>query len=74
MSAEEQGEWPEYQKLVLSELKDLKEGQKSLDTKVNILDKKLGVLEVKAGFWGALAGIIPTSIFLAARHLSGSKD
>jgi len=54
--------WPEYSKLVLSEIKDLKASVDDLDDKITEIQLDLVMLKVKSGVWGGLAGLIPVII------------
>ena len=68
------GDWGEYQRLVLSELADLKRGQASLSDEVAALKTGLEVQKVKAGLWGALAGAVPAGILLLLHYVTGKKQ
>ncbi len=58
MTDERRGEngWGEWKQLVLSELKDLKDGQAKTDDKVNTINETLAGLKVKHGLLATLAG------------------
>lgn len=56
--------WSEYQRLVLSEIHELKEDTRALRDSVAKMQAELSALQVKAGVWGGLAGLIPFGVFL----------
>lgn len=56
--AENDGNWDEYRKLVLSELRRLERAVNGLHDEVAELKVEVARLNVKAGLWGALAGIV----------------
>ena len=62
MSGENDNGWNEYQKLVLSSLKDLSEQNKIQDDKIGNIREDIAGLKVKSGVWGAIAGAIPVII------------
>lgn len=50
--------WNEYQKMVLSDLKEIKTMAKENANKINSLDRSIGQLEAKAAIWGGIAGLL----------------
>ena len=70
---EPQGDWSEYQRLVMSKLESLDEGQKETRSEVGKLRTQMEVLKVKAGLWGALAGTVPAVIAVLIQLLTGRK-
>lgn len=65
--------WGEWRRVVLSELKDLKEGQKEFRGDVEAIRVEMAILKTKAGVWGMIAGAIPVSIGLVVHWLTGKK-
>lgn len=63
--------WNEYEKLVLSELTDLKVSVATLNVAVSKVSTRVSVVEVKAGVWGALAGLVVSLpiAFEVLRHI-----
>ena len=53
------GEWSEYEKLVIAELKRLNQSYEGLRENIEKLNLELTKLKIKAGIWGAIAGAIP---------------
>ncbi len=49
--------WNEYQRLVLSEIRDLKKGQEDLYERFGQVQVDIATLKVKSTFWGALGGL-----------------
>jgi hypothetical protein len=68
------GDWSEYQRLVLSELAELKKGQDGMRQEVAHLRETMAELRVKSGVWGALAGAVPAAILLVIHFLSGKRQ
>lgn len=59
--------WSKYEKLILSEIKDLKTSVKDMANTLGTINTRVTVLEWKSGLWGALAGLItaiPTAILV----------
>lgn len=59
--------WSKYEKLILSEIKDMKEAVGDLSKTLIAINTRVSVLEIKSGLWGALAGLItaiPTAILI----------
>lgn len=67
-------DWAAYQKLVLQELSDLKEGIKEVKNDVKCLDRKVVVMqtksEAKAGLWGAVSAIIVSGLVTLAQFFT----
>lgn len=61
MSTTENG-WSAYEKLVMSELSDLKGEMVELHKEVTLLRIDLATLKVKAGVWGGVAGLVPALV------------
>lgn len=71
---EPQGDWSEYQRLVMSKLESLEKGQEATRLEVGNLRVDMGMLRVKSGLWGAVAGVIPGVAFLLYQILGGKKS
>lgn len=56
------GSFREYRRLILSELERLNTSLLDLHKKVDDLHSEMTVLKVKAGFFGALAGLVPAIV------------
>ena len=69
-----QGDWNQYQMLVMDKLEKLEAGQKVMDTKMNTLMTAHEVLQVKAGLWGFLSGAIPTGLALIYHLIAGKRS
>ena len=69
----EAGDWSEYQRLVMSELRQLREDLKSARSEINDIRVEMTTLKVKAGLWGLLAGAVPSSVAVLL-HFFGRKD
>ena len=69
----DQGDWSEYQRLVMSELKQLREDVKSARDEINNLRVEMTMLKVKAGVWGMIAGAVPGAIAVLL-HFFGRRD
>lgn len=59
---EKNGDWDEYRRLVVHQLDDLVLKEDLQDKAINNLEIELKLLKVKSGFWGFLAGCVPTLI------------
>ena len=57
---ESSGEWNEYRRLVVLELERLNLKNDSQDHALAHLEIELRLLKVKSGFWGFLAGCVPS--------------
>lgn len=67
MSSNDTNGWNTYEKLVMSELSDLKRDVESLHEELILMRIDIAMLKVKAGAWGALAGAIPAiAAYIAA--------
>ena len=69
----EAGDWSEYQRLVMSELRQLREDLKSARSEINDIRIEMTTLKVKAGMWGLLAGTVPAAVAVML-HFFGRKD
>jgi len=67
--AEENGDWREYKKLVISEIDRLSSHIVGLERKIDHLRGDVVMLKVKSGIWGLLAGFIPVTIALLTKSL-----
>lgn len=68
------GQWIEYQRLVLGELKRLGEGQERTAGAISALREDMVALKIKSGVWGLIAGAIPASVMVAFHYFKGSKN
>lgn len=71
MAEKKENGWNEYQKLVMSKLKDLGQQNKCQDKKIDNIRIDIATLKVKSGIWGAIAGCIPVLITLIGLILFG---
>jgi len=67
--AEENGDWREYKKLVISEIDRLSDHIGSLESKIDNLRSDVVMLKVKSGIWGLFAGLIPVTIAMLAKAI-----
>jgi hypothetical protein len=67
--AEENGDWREYKKLVISEIDRLSDHIVGLEKKIDHLRGDVVMLKVKSGIWGLFAGLIPVTIAVLAKAL-----
>ena len=67
--AEENGDWREYKKLVISEIDRLSGHIGSLESKIDNLRSDVVMLKVKSGIWGLFAGLIPVTIAMLAKAI-----
>ena len=67
--AEENGDWREYKKLVISEIDRLSDHIGSLESKIDNLRGDVVMLKVKSGIWGLFAGLIPVTIAMLAKAI-----
>ncbi len=58
------GDWPEWSRFILAELKRLNEVQEKIDTKLQKVTIDIAMLKVKSGVWGMMGGLIPIIIVL----------
>lgn len=63
--------WSAYEKLVLSEIEDLKVELHNIDEKVTLARIDIAQLKIKAGMWGAVAGLIPGVVVVMATLVAG---
>lgn len=63
--------WSAYEKLVLSEIEDLKVELHNIDEKVTLARIDIAQLKIKAGMWGAVAGLIPGIVVVMATLVAG---
>lgn len=63
-------EWVNYQKLVISDLTQLKDDQKEIRQSIGGIQISIAELQVKATAWGALGGIFSIAIALALQYLT----
>lgn len=56
------GEWREYRRLVVSEIKRLSDKNDGQDLAIYKLEKEFLFLKVKSGLWGFLAGCVPSLV------------
>ena len=66
---EENGDWREYKKLVISEIDRLSDHISNLEKKIDHLRGDVVMLKIKSGVWGLLAGLIPVTIALLSKSL-----
>jgi len=52
------GDWPEYRRLVLSDISRLEQGQLSMDKKMDKCLHEIALLKLRASIWGAAAGMV----------------
>ena len=64
--------WSAYEKLVMSELADLKAEVATIHDEVTLVRIDLAMLKVKSGIWGAAAGFIPAAVTALVVVLTGS--
>ena len=67
--ANENGDWREYKKLVISEIDRLSGHIGSLESKIDNLRSDVVMLKVKSGIWGLFAGLIPVTIAMLAKAI-----
>jgi len=65
----ENGDWREYKKLVISEIDRLSGHIGSLESKIDNLRSDVVMLKVKSGIWGLFAGLIPVTIAMLAKAI-----
>jgi len=61
--------WTQWSKYVIITIDEIKSDIKSLNNKVENISNDIASLQVKAGFWGALAGMIPVLILILIKYL-----
>lgn len=62
INVEKNGDWDEYRRLVVSTLDSLVSKNDKQDKAIYDLQTQLQLLKVKSGFWGFLAGCVPSLI------------
>lgn len=62
INVEKNGDWDEYRRLVVSTLDSLVRKNDEQDKAIFNLQTQLQLLKVKSGFWGFLAGCVPSLI------------
>jgi len=67
--ANENGDWRDYKKLVISEIDRLSEHIGNLESKIDHLRGDVVMLKVKSGIWGLFAGLIPVTIAVLAKAI-----
>jgi len=65
--------WNEWKNLVLSELKQLREGQKDSVSATQTLREDIVALKLKAGIWGLIGGSVPVITLLLIEFLKAPK-
>ena len=66
---EENGDWRDYKKLIISEIDRLSSHIGSLESKIDHLRGDVVMLKVKSGIWGLFAGLIPVTIAMLAKAI-----
>jgi|TARA_Y100000310_G_scaffold253900_1_gene260900 hypothetical protein len=66
---DENGDWREYKKLVISEIDRLSSHIGNLEKKIDHLRSDVVMLKIKSGVWGLLAGLIPVTIAMLVKAL-----
>lgn len=66
---ENNGEWTNYQRLVLSELERHDEHLQQIAKHLTDVKLEIAMLKVKSGVWGALAGLIPVIVLVVVEIL-----
>lgn len=61
---ETNGQWNEYRRLVVQELERLGLKNDSQDHAIAHLEIELRLLKLKSGFWGFLAGCVPSLMLI----------
>lgn len=85
MPDDNSGQWNEYRRLVMGRLDELTATLRMIDGKwaerfdlieARIRENEMNVmaLRIKAGLWGALAGMLPTLIYLAGHAIKMSTQ
>ena len=66
---EDGNDWSQYQRLVLSDLKELKQSVKEIqDEQVNAR-VELALIKQKSGLWGAISGCVTAVITIAIAYI-----
>ena len=66
---DENGDWREYKKLVISEIDRLSVHIGSLEKKIDNLRSDVVTLKIKSGVWGLMAGLIPVTIAILVKAI-----
>ena len=64
------GEWDQYQKLVLSELERHNSLLEKMDEKLAKVNTEIAMLKVKSGLWGMAGAAIPVGIAVAMKIIT----
>ena len=67
--ANDNGDWRDYKKLVISEIDRLSGHIGNLESKIDHLRGDVVMLKVKSGIWGLFAGLIPVTIAVLAKAI-----
>ena len=67
--ADENGDWREYKKLVMSEMERHSGHLCRLEKKIDNLRNDVVMLKVKSGVWGLFAGLIPVTIAILTKAI-----
>ncbi len=62
--------WPEYKRLVLEEIRELKEDIKLLTVEQIKTRVEIERLKIKASLWGAAAGAVPVLVFYFMKEVN----
>lgn len=49
--------WPEYQKMILGTLDEIKESARETEVRLRGIELELALLKLKSSLWGGLAGL-----------------
>lgn len=61
--------WTQYQRLVLSELERLGEGQDKIEAQLAKVEVRIAILQVKSGIWGFLGGAMTVVIMILVEFI-----
>lgn len=64
--------WSGYQRLVLSEIRGLKDEVHELRKELQDTRIDVAMLQVKSGVWGLVGGLLPFGLWVAYQLLSGN--
>lgn len=73
MAPHDDNGWNEWKNLVLSELKQLRDGQKDSVSVTQKLREDIVALKLKAGIWGLIGGSLPVVTLLLIELLKAPK-
>lgn len=65
--------WSAYQRLVLSEIADLKTDLAEARADIVACRIEIATLKVKSGLWGATAGFVPAALMIVATLALGGS-